>query len=57
MLQEAQNAVAARALFWLFPELPLYRILPEPYRTMCFQWHAEGWLPWNFHYIVDFLFV
>jgi hypothetical protein len=41
-IAEAQNAVAARALFWLFPELPLYRILPEPYRTMCFQWHAEG---------------
>ncbi|CAM6038869.1 unnamed protein product [Sphagnum compactum] len=40
-IAEAQNAVAARALFWLFPELPLYRILPEPYRTMCFQWHAE----------------
>lgn len=41
-LQEAQNAVATRALFWLFPELPLYRNLPEPYRTMCMQWLAEG---------------
>lgn len=41
-IAEAQNAVATRALFWLFPELPLYRNLPEPYRTMCMQWLAEG---------------
>uniref|UniRef100_A0A7I4CTE9 RNA helicase n=1 Tax=Physcomitrium patens TaxID=3218 RepID=A0A7I4CTE9_PHYPA len=41
-IAEAQNAVATRALFWLFPELPLYRNLPEPYRTMCMKWLADG---------------
>ncbi|KAI5058462.1 hypothetical protein GOP47_0026632 [Adiantum capillus-veneris] len=41
-IEEAQNVVATWALFSLFPELPLYHIIPEPYRTMMLQWHAQG---------------
>ncbi|KAH6558366.1 hypothetical protein KP509_1Z067800 [Ceratopteris richardii] len=41
-IEEAQNIVATWTLFSLFPELPLYHIIPEPFRTMMLQWHAEG---------------
>eukprot|EP00249_Psilotum_nudum_P011376 c23135_g1_i1 orf=250-4686(-) len=41
-IEEAQNAVATWALFSLFPDLPLYRIIPEPYRGMCLGWHTQG---------------
>ncbi|KAJ7562990.1 hypothetical protein O6H91_03G091800 [Diphasiastrum complanatum] len=39
---EAQNAVAAWALCQLFSELPLYRLLQEPFRSMCLRWHVEA---------------
>ncbi|OAE31756.1 hypothetical protein AXG93_4874s1190 [Marchantia polymorpha subsp. ruderalis] len=39
---DAQNAVATWALSILLPDLPLHRILPEPYRSMCLRWQTSG---------------
>lgn len=39
---DAQNGVATLALFQLFPELPLYQIVTEPYRSLCLKWRADA---------------
>ena len=40
-IQDAQNAVAAKALFHITNQQPLYRIIPSPYREMWVKWEAE----------------
>lgn len=39
---DAQNGVATLALFHLFPDLPLYQIVAEPYRSPCLKWRANA---------------
>lgn len=41
-VDDAQNGVATLALFQLFPELPLYQIVREPYRSLCLKWRADA---------------
>ena len=41
-IQDAQNAVAARALFHITGQQPLYRIIPSPYREMWVRWETES---------------
>ena len=38
MFQDAQNRVAAFALYSLFPDLPIHLVLVEPYASMVVQW-------------------
>ncbi|XP_057861727.2 DExH-box ATP-dependent RNA helicase DExH7, chloroplastic isoform X2 [Cryptomeria japonica] len=40
-VDDAQNGVATLALFRLFPDLPLYQILAEPYRSLFLKWHTD----------------
>ncbi|CAN6485774.1 unnamed protein product [Victoria cruziana] len=37
-VEDAQNAVAAFALYSLFPEIPLFQFLSEPYSSFVLQW-------------------
>ncbi|KAL3698119.1 hypothetical protein R1sor_012195 [Riccia sorocarpa] len=41
-ISDAQNAVATWALYTLLPDLPLHRILPEPYSIMYLRWQTSG---------------
>eukprot|EP01018_Ginkgo_biloba_P026980 Gb_05411 [translate_table: standard] len=41
-VDDAQNGVATWALFRLFPELPLYQFVGEPYRSLCLKWREDG---------------
>ncbi|QDZ19660.1 P-loop-containing nucleoside triphosphate hydrolase [Chloropicon primus] len=41
-IQDAQNAVAAKALFQITNQQPLYRIIPSPYREMWVKWESES---------------
>ena len=41
-IQDAQNAVAARALFYITNQQPLYRIIPSPFREMWVKWESEA---------------
>ena len=40
-LQDAQNAVAAYALYQLFPDLPIHLAITEPYASFVIRWR-EG---------------
>ena len=39
--QEAQNRVAAFALYRLFPDMPIQFLIPEPYTSLVIEWE-EG---------------
>lgn len=41
LFQDAQNRVAAFALYRLFPDLPIHLTLTEPYASLVVQW-KEG---------------
>ncbi|GMH06760.1 hypothetical protein Nepgr_008600 [Nepenthes gracilis] len=40
--EEAQNRVAAFALYRLFPELPIHLLITEPYASLVAQWEGGG---------------
>lgn len=40
-LQDAQNKVAAYALFQLFPDIPVHLLITEPYALVVLKW-MEG---------------
>lgn len=40
-IQDAQNAVAAKALFYITNQQPLHRIIPSPFREMWVKWDNE----------------
>lgn len=47
VLKDAQNAVAAFALFRLFPDLPIHLTITDPYASFVLQWN-EGEISHNF---------
>jgi ATP-dependent RNA helicase DHX29 len=52
-LQDAQNKVAAYALFQLFPDFPIHLLITEPYASVVMKW-MEG-KPFLFYALLNFV--